>query len=230
MLDEYRRSFSGAYEFVVVRVRSELGLEPTGRPAKSTTSIAEKLERESIRLAQIQDIAGCRLVVPDVREQERVTEALINLFENVSVIDRREQPSHGYRAVHVIARFDDKLVEIQVRTSLQHIWAELSEKVSDVVDPSIKYGGGMEPLRKLLSTWSSIVKSEEDTELQLADTERRVEILLAKGTLPAEGQAELAELRADVAMALANQESRRVANFSVMRDMIEGISKLKRRE
>src|SRR5580765_6378681 len=74
LLDEYRRSFSGAYEFVVVRVRSELGLEPTGRPAKSTTSIAEKLQRESIRLTQIQDIAGCRLVVPDVREQERVTE------------------------------------------------------------------------------------------------------------------------------------------------------------
>ena len=66
LLDEYRRSFSAAYEFVVGVISKQLGLEPTGRPAKSTTSIAEKLQRESIRLTQIQDIAGCRVVVSDI--------------------------------------------------------------------------------------------------------------------------------------------------------------------
>lgn len=66
LLDEYRLSFSEAYETVVGVIQNQLGLEPTGRPAKSTTSISEKLRRESIRLTQIQDIAGCRLVVPDV--------------------------------------------------------------------------------------------------------------------------------------------------------------------
>jgi ppGpp synthetase/RelA/SpoT-type nucleotidyltranferase len=53
-------------------IRDQLGLEPTGRPAKSTTSITEKLHRESIRLTQIQDIAGCRIVISDIAEQERV--------------------------------------------------------------------------------------------------------------------------------------------------------------
>src|SRR6266849_8795262 len=43
LLDEYRRSFGEVYELVVGAIRSELGLEPTGRPAKSTTSISEKL-------------------------------------------------------------------------------------------------------------------------------------------------------------------------------------------
>jgi putative GTP pyrophosphokinase len=62
LLDQYRRSFTEAYEFVVGAIRKELSLEPTGRPAKSTTSIADKLRRESIRLTQIQDIAGCRLI------------------------------------------------------------------------------------------------------------------------------------------------------------------------
>jgi hypothetical protein len=57
VLDEYRRSFSEGYEFVIQAVRAELGMEATGRPAKSTTSIIEKLQRESIRLTQIQDIA-----------------------------------------------------------------------------------------------------------------------------------------------------------------------------
>ena len=61
LLDDFRRSFSDAYEFVVRAIRSELNLETTGRPAKSTAAIKEKLLRESVRLTQIQDIAGCRL-------------------------------------------------------------------------------------------------------------------------------------------------------------------------
>ena len=51
LLDDYRRSFGDAYELVVGAIQTELGLQPTGRPAKSTTSISEKLNRESIRLS-----------------------------------------------------------------------------------------------------------------------------------------------------------------------------------
>lgn len=138
LLDEYRRSFSAAYEFVVGSIRTKLGLEPTGRPAKSTLSISDKLFRESIRLTQIQDIAGCRLIVSEMAEQERVVESLKRLFENPIVVDRRERPSHGYRAVHVIIKHETKLVEIQVRTHLQQAWAELSEKLSDIKGPAIK--------------------------------------------------------------------------------------------
>lgn len=39
MLDEYRRSFGEAHEAVVKSLRERLQLEPTGRPAKSTTSL-----------------------------------------------------------------------------------------------------------------------------------------------------------------------------------------------
>ena len=58
LLDSFRLSFAPAYEHVVGSIRSELGLDPTGRPTKSTTSISDKLARESVRLSQIQDIAG----------------------------------------------------------------------------------------------------------------------------------------------------------------------------
>lgn len=139
-LDEYRRSFAEAYENVVVTIRERLRLDPTGRPAKSTGSIVEKLNRESIRLVQVQDIAGCRVVVPDVDEQDRVVDALRTAFPTVSVVDRRANPSHGYRAVHIIVQIFGKSVEIQMRTWLQHLWAELSEKLSDTIDPNIKYG------------------------------------------------------------------------------------------
>ena len=65
ILDEFRRSFFPAYAIVIASITNRLQLQPTGRPAKSTSSIREKLKRESIRLTQIQDIAGCRLIVSD---------------------------------------------------------------------------------------------------------------------------------------------------------------------
>jgi putative GTP pyrophosphokinase len=171
LLDEYRRTFTPSYEVIIGRIRKDLGLEPTGRPAKSTTSISDKLRRESIRLTQIQDIAGCRLIVADIAEQDRVVQSLTSLFEHTKLDDRRQRPSHGYRAVHVIVRYEDKLIEIQVRTALQHLWAELSEKLSDIVDPAIKYGGGGENVQSILASASSMVIGAETLETEVATTQ-----------------------------------------------------------
>jgi Region found in RelA / SpoT proteins len=67
---------------------------------------------------------------------------LLRVFPTTKVIDRRAVPSHGYRAVHVVVNVEGRPIEVQVRTSLQHLWAELSEKVSDIINPAIKYGSG----------------------------------------------------------------------------------------
>jgi putative GTP pyrophosphokinase len=163
-LDEYRRSFGPAYDRVVERVQAVLGVPVSGRPAKSTTSIVEKLNRESIRLSQIQDIAGCRAVVGDSLEQNRAVELLTKAFEDVEVQDRRAKPSHGYRAVHIIIREDGKLIEVQIRTVLQQVWAELSEKFADVVDASVKYGGGPLSVRQLLDRVASLIIRIENFE------------------------------------------------------------------
>jgi hypothetical protein len=163
LLDRYRRSFTPAYEVVVGAVRHKLSLEPTGRPAKSTISIIDKLKRESIRLTQIQDIAGCRIVIADIAEQESVIKSLTGLFPQAAVIDRRAKPSHGYRAVHVVVKQERKVIEIQVRTSFQHIWAEMSEKYSDH-DPLIKYGGGNEGLKRYLQKLSDTIAEVEEGE------------------------------------------------------------------
>lgn len=161
LLDSYRRSFGDVYESVVGEIRDQLSYEPTGRPAKSTTSIIEKLQRESTRLSQMQDIAGCRIVVPVLASQDAVTEQLESIFDRVDFDDRRKKPSHGYRAVHVIVNQSGKLVEVQVRTSLQHTWAELSEKLSDEFDSSIKYGGGSKEIASYLSMLSDAMLDME---------------------------------------------------------------------
>lgn len=165
LLDAFRRSFAPAYEHVIAVIRSNVISEPTGRPAKSTSSIIEKLQRETVRLTQMQDIAGCRLVVPGVRAQAKVVAALQGSLGEVVVTDRRKRPSHGYRAVHIVATSHSKPIEIQVRTTLQHLWAEFSEKLADVVDPLIKYGGGTEKVRKLLEDYSDLVARVEAIEL-----------------------------------------------------------------
>jgi GTP pyrophosphokinase len=186
LLDSYRRSFGSAYEDVVRIIRDDLGLQPTGRPAKSTTSIIEKLRRESIRLSQMQDIAGCRVVMADAAAQNRVVMHLLLRFPQNTVIDRRERPSYGYRAAHVVVKAGEKRLEVQVRTLLQHLWAELSEKFSDVVDPSIKYGGGGEAARSALSQLSEAIAEVERVEQGL---NLRSGILSAVGLGPASNSA-----------------------------------------
>ncbi len=174
LLDQYRRSFAGAYETVVRTLREHLDVEPTGRPAKSTTSIIEKLRRETIRLTQIQDIAGCRIVVVGIVEQDEVVDAIQTWFPSAVVVDRREAPSHGYRAMHVIVRVEDRPIEVQVRSALQHLWAEVSEKVSDTIDPGVKYGLGSEELQEPLLVLSNFVGEVEKSQLASAEQERQL--------------------------------------------------------
>ena len=65
-----------------------------------------------MQLSRMQDIAGCRIVVGGILEQDQVVERLIAGLRKSKVLDRRQKPSHGYRAVHVVAVAQSKTVEI----------------------------------------------------------------------------------------------------------------------
>ena len=88
LLDAFRSSFGDAQE-TVVRTLLELSLNPSGRIAKTTTSIIAKLKRTNIKLARIQDIAGCRIVVEGVPQQDYVTGLLSRVFPNGRFVDRQ---------------------------------------------------------------------------------------------------------------------------------------------
>jgi putative GTP pyrophosphokinase len=172
LLDSYRRSFRRAYDVVVDRIRLELNIEVSGRPAKSTTAIVDKLRRSSMRFTQMQDIAGCRITVPDVRAQDQMAQTLVQMFDAV-VVDRRRQPSHGYRAVHVVVREAELSIEIQIRTGLQHAWAELSEKLADRFGIEIKYGGGPDDKKMLLRALFEVVTAfEEELDKAVSSNEK----------------------------------------------------------
>ena len=180
-LDDYRRTFGSDYDDVMHAMREVLGIEVSGRPAKSTSAIVDKLRRGTMRLSQMQDIAGCRTVVPESAAQQRLVERIQSAFPSI-IDDRTARPSHGYRAVHVIAKPRNLPIEIQVRTRLQHQWAEVSEKFADAYGMDVKYGGGPGNIREVLDSISELIADLEEFERTAvahqetsADETRRVE-------------------------------------------------------
>ena len=92
----------------------------------------------------MQDLAGSRIVVRDLAAQDAATEKIKEFYIaqgcGCRVVDRREDPRFGYKAVHLIVRIDEIPVEIQVRTELQDTWAQIVERLGDRWGRGIRYG------------------------------------------------------------------------------------------
>jgi putative GTP pyrophosphokinase len=161
LLDDYRRGFVDAY-LDVLSALVGLGLRPRSREAKSRSAIVDKLRRESIRLTQIQDIAGCRLWVFDLNDQDREARRIEHVLSGCRRFDRRTVPSHGYRALHLVAERHGRPVEIQIRTELQHLWARTSEMLSDRLGAGLKYGQGPPEMLAHLESWSTAIRQWEE--------------------------------------------------------------------
>ncbi len=142
--DAYRASFATAVVEVERLCDQDLSYL-RGRTARLKTmeSVIAKLRRGSFRLSQVQDIAGVRVAVVYLSEQNILVELLRRQFPEARITDYRDAHQNGYRAVHVIVTASDgNLVEIQVRTEIQDIWANTCESLAGLVDLSVKYGGG----------------------------------------------------------------------------------------
>jgi ppGpp synthetase/RelA/SpoT-type nucleotidyltranferase len=114
----------------------------TGR-LKNTSTIREKLSRSTLRLSNIRDIIGCRVVVPNnIAVQDAVVRDIAMLIrsDRHKIIDRRVNSNNGYRAVHLELRRDEMICEIQVRTQLQDLWATTSEAFGEKVGRGFRYG------------------------------------------------------------------------------------------
>jgi ppGpp synthetase/RelA/SpoT-type nucleotidyltranferase len=113
---------------------------------KTKTSILEKLHRQPTRLSGMQDIIGVRVVSQSARkEQNDLLLRIADRWLDSKIYDRRLRPQQGYRAVHLVVTIEARPIEVQLRTRLQHKWAELFEKAADRWGRNIRYGGPVEP-------------------------------------------------------------------------------------
>jgi hypothetical protein len=122
---------------------------------KRLPSITQKLERNpGMQLARMQDIGGLRAIVPTMKsvrilvdsyEASRFKHELIRKYDYV------QQPkSDGYRGVHLVYRYQNDsnpsynglLVEIQIRSEIQHSWATAVETVGIFLGQALKASEG----------------------------------------------------------------------------------------
>ncbi|OWJ73910.1 RelA/SpoT domain-containing protein [Haematobacter missouriensis] len=142
------------------------GFVTSGR-VKRMASIRKKLTRGSTDLRQMQDLGGCRAVMPSLLTLGEVV-ARYTGGSTKSTMDRYSDylsspKSDGYRGIHLILNFEGvgqseefsgQKLEIQVRTRLQHSWSTAVEVIGAVLNQDLKAGGGDDRWRLLLALMS----------------------------------------------------------------------------
>ena len=200
ILEEYRQA-KPACDDAAVKVKATLekvfkksGLIVAAIESRVKTeeSLAGKLELKGSKyasLADITDIVGVRVITFYIDDVDKVASAVERLFKVdwENSVDKRkihEIDSFGYMSLHYICSMDGfpYRFEIQMRTVLQHAWANMNHDTG--------YKSGVEiPLeyRRSLSRLSGLLElaDEQFSEIRadLADYRRRIQALVASGNL-----------------------------------------------
>jgi hypothetical protein len=122
---------------------------------KRLSSIRLKLERFSkMNLSRMQDIGGCRAVVGTVGRVRRLERMYLRGALKHRLVRHDDYISapkaSGYRGIHLVYRyFSDKsptynnlLIEVQLRSRLQHAWATAVETVGTFLEQALKASRG----------------------------------------------------------------------------------------
>ena len=154
--DEFRATFAEPLGEVVEALRGVAGGAPVTYRLKRFETTVEKLRRLTSDLARLEDIGGCRVVVPAMREQRDILGLVRREFEVIRERDYQVEPRGGYRALHLVVRSQGKAVEVQLRTELEDQWANTVERLAERLDPQIKYGAGPSGVGQTLDSVSQM--------------------------------------------------------------------------
>ncbi len=153
---DYREMFEEPLREVADTLARFADGAPIHSRLKRFETVVEKLRRSPTDLSRLEDIAGCRVVLPTLVEQHQVFDRIRATWEVMRERDYQATPRDGYRALHIVVRVHGRPVEVQVRTMLEDAWANASESLANSVDPDIKYGGGPPAAREILDNASLI--------------------------------------------------------------------------
>lgn len=153
---------------------------------KRVPSILKKLNREyngkkaTMKLTQMQDIAGCRVVMNNIELANKIyyEEYIAGDIKHQKVNEKNyiiNPKLDGYRGIHLIYRyvsdkegkkdFNGLLVEVQIRSKLQHIWATAVETVDFFTKQAIKSNEGEKDWKEFFKFISSAFAIMEKTTL-----------------------------------------------------------------
>jgi hypothetical protein len=154
---------------------------------KRFPSIKQKLQdRERMALTQMQDIAGCRVVVGTVEDVYQLKSKYVQYADawpdkgpeliSKSTKDYVFTPKEdGYRSIHLVlkyrttnaaaALYNGLRVEVQIRSRLQHAWAMAVETASSLTNQALKAGRGRAEWRRFFRFMGSAIALKENLPL-----------------------------------------------------------------
>jgi hypothetical protein len=94
LYNAYRDSFLPALGSVLAALK-DAGAPPATERQKTIWATVAKLRRSTARLSQVQDIAGCRVIVPLKNDQDALVALLSTAHPDWRLFDRCRRPSHG---------------------------------------------------------------------------------------------------------------------------------------
>lgn len=166
VIDWWRSEHAQPLSRVAANLRyyvSEAGEPVVAQRLKRVPTIAGKLLREpTMKLSRMADIGGVRALLPDQAAAYRVAGRLRRNWTITKFRDYVSEPKEdGYRALHLINRHRGRLIEIQLRTPHQDVWANLVEALSRDAYPGLKFGQGPAELRDFLFDYAAIIAQED---------------------------------------------------------------------
>ena len=179
VIDNWRAAHAFPMHIIYMHLRrmaaSKKGIIVAER-LKRLDSIIKKLEREqTMSLWTMQDLGGCRFVVPSVKavykyadeyDTSRKRHVFVSKYDYIA----NPKPS-GYRSLHMVYEYrsdrtetynKNMLIEIQYRTHLQHIWATALETMGIFTKQNLKASQGEESIKRFFALVSSLFALEED--------------------------------------------------------------------
>lgn len=178
-------SWRASHAFPMHSLRAELQARMTALKLKGLTaarlkqmsSIRGKLDRIDSNLRQLQDLGGCRAIVPTIEEARSLVAATLGKSRHIL---KSENPymdaprASGYRSHHLVFAFvprgaseggyEGRLIEMQIRSRLQHSWATAVEAVGLHRGENLKAGLGSADWLRLFELMSLEFAASEDCE------------------------------------------------------------------
>ena len=157
---------------------------------KRRSSIESKLRRfDWLSLSEMQDLGGCRAVLRSVAYVDRLIDAYQNsrikhqLLRTDNYIDTPKRS--GYRGHHLIYcyfsdkkdTYNDLKIELQLRSTLQHIWATAVETVGAFTEQELKSSQGEKGWLRFFVLMSSVFAQQENRPLVPNTPENHIELL-----------------------------------------------------